>query len=80
MIHEYMPTVTPDDTSVLSLLKQMNRKIDNLEKKLEDLKKKVLTRADLDRLLNVTAMRRSIVMPCSRIEHLMRDGVSLNKY
>jgi hypothetical protein len=35
MIHEYMPTMTPDDTSVLSLLKQMNRKIDNLEKKLD---------------------------------------------
>jgi hypothetical protein len=76
--HEYMSAVTPDDESVLSLLRQMNRRFDNLEKKFEDLEKKVLTTDDLDRLLNVTAMRRSIVMPCSRIEHLMKDGVNLN--
>jgi hypothetical protein len=82
---EYVSAVTPNDGSVLSLIRQMNRKleildrkIDNLEKKFEDLEKKVLTTDDLDRLLHVTAMRRSIIMPCSRIEHLMKDGVNLN--
>jgi hypothetical protein len=57
----------------------LDRKFDTLDRKFDALEKKVLTTNDLDRLLNVTAMRRSIVMPFSRIEHLMEDGIPLSQ-
>lgn len=54
------------------------QKLDTIHHRLEVLENKVLTVGDLDRLCNVVSMRRSIVMPCSRMLCLMQDAVDVD--
>ena len=51
--------------------------IRSLEQSMRSLEAKVLTISDIDRILNVMAMRRAMVLPWSHMSFLMQDGVDM---
>lgn len=58
-------------------MKGILAKLDALERKLLTLEQKALRRDDLENLLNITSMRRSIIMPVQEMVRVMEDCVPL---
>ena len=64
--------------SMDSRMDSMDSRMSSMESDIKYLKDNVLAADDLDALLNVTAMRRSLVMPFSHVQSLMENSVSLD--
>jgi hypothetical protein len=66
------------DSRINARMSSIESRMSSIESDVKYLRDNVLVVDDLDALLNVTAMRRSLVMPFSHVQSLMENSVGLD--